>query len=664
MARIFELTTPLGKDPQGQEMLRFRAWRGSEELGRLSEFELSAVSSNPNIPLTSLLAKKVTVRVELSGGGFRFFNGHVTRFAQDGMVGRLFHYRATVRPWLWFLTRTADCRIFQEQTVPQILADVFADHPDALFENELTGKFATREYCVQYRETDFNFVSRIMEEEGIHYFFDHHEDRHVMKLVDSNFTHKPLAPRSTLAFFPPGKQARLGEEFIHAWDVALTPQPGVVALDDYDFKNPKADLGVRAQLVQGHERADSEVFDWPGEYLETETGEHLVRARIQELHSDFDRAEAECNVREMAVGRLFTLTTGPRPDQEREYLITRASYELRDNAFESSAEGPASYHCQFSVLQSQQQFSPARLTPEPKMTGPQTAVVVGTPEDEIVCDAFGRVKVLFHWDRIGKKKRKEKENADSSCFLRVTQPWAGSNWGVIFLPRRGQEVLVDFLEGDPDQPIIVGSLYNKDQMPPYDLPANKTQSGIKTRSAMNGTPTNFNEIRFEDKKGQEQLVIHAERTMLESVEGSQSVSVGGSQSITVGSNRSIKTGNEKDGVKRGDVKELVHNNHNLHVKGDSRVGVDGASTVNVTGNRIEAYGAEFSLQAANGVLVKAATITLHGTTSITLIAGGSSIVIDAGGVTVLGAPMIKLNPLGAVPPVPPTPPIAVLPDDP
>ncbi len=181
---------------------------------------------------------------------------------------------------------------------------------------------------------------------------------------------------------------------------------------------------------------------------------------------------------------------------------------------------------------------------------------------------------------------------------------------------------------------------------------------------MNGTPTNFNEIRFEDKKGHEQLVIHAERTMLESVEGSQSVSVGGSQSITVGSNRSIKTGSEKDGVKRGDVKELVHNNHNLHVKGDSRVGIDGASTVNVTGNRIEAYGAEFSLQAANGVKVKAETITLHGTSSITLIAGGSSIVIDAGGVTILGAPMIKLNPLGAVPPVPPTPPLAVLPDDP
>jgi type VI secretion system secreted protein VgrG len=664
MARIFELITPLGKDPQGQEMLRFRAWSGSEELGRLSEFELSAVSSNPNIPLTSLLAKKVTVRVELSGGGFRFFNGHVTRFAQDGMVGRLFHYRATVRPWLWFLTRTADCRIFQEQTVPQILADVFADHPDALFENELTGKFATREYCVQYRETDFNFVSRLMEEESIYYFFDHHEDRHVMKLVDSNFTHKPLAPRSTLAFFPPGKQARLGEEFIHAWDVALTPQPGVVALDDYDFKNPKADLGVRAQLVQGHERADSEVFDWPGEYLETETGEHLVRARIQELHSDFDRAEAECNVREMAVGRLFTLTTGPRPDQEREYLITRASYELRDNAFESSSAGPASYHCQFSVLQSQQQFSPARITPEPKMTGPQTAVVVGTPEDEIVCDAFGRVKVLFHWDRIGKKKRKEKENADSSCFLRVTQPWAGSNWGVIFLPRRGQEVLVDFLEGDPDQPIIVGSLYNKDQMPPYDLPANKTQSGIKTRSAMNGTPTNFNEIRFEDKKGQEQLVIHAERTMLESVEGSQSVSVGGSQSITVGSNRSIKTGNEKDGVTQGDTKELVFKNRNLHVKGESRDKIDGTSSHHVVGDEINFCGAGYHQSATNHVYLTAPHIYLEAGTGITLTSGGSSIIINSAGITITGSPLVKINPMVPTPVVTPIAPLTTPPEDP
>jgi type VI secretion system secreted protein VgrG len=666
MARTFELTTPLGKDAKGEDVLRFRALRGTEELGRLSEFDLSTVSTNPNISFTSLLGKKVTVKVELGGGGSRFFNGHVTRFAQEGMIGRFFHYRLTVRPWLWFLTRTADSRIFQEKTVPQIIEDVFDDHPAvASFQSELTEKFATREYCVQYRETDFNFVSRLMEEEGIYYFFEHQENRHLMRLFDSNSTHKTLA-KKTLHFLPPGQTARAGQEVIHSWDFAQSVLTGVVALDDFDFKNPKADLAVKAQLVQKHDQADAEVFDWPGEYIETENGEHLARARLQEIHTDFDRAEAECNIREIAVGRLFTLTNGPRADQEREYLITRASYELRDSSFESSsAEEPTSYRCQFSALQSRQQFRPERRTLEPRMTGPQTAIVVGTPDDEIVCDQFGRVKVLFHWDRIGKKKRKEKENADSSCFLRVVQPWAGSNFGVIFLPRRGQEVLVDFLEGDPDQPIIVGSVYNRDQMPPYDLPANKTQSGIKTRSAMKGTPTNFNEIRFEDKKDHEQLIIHAERTMSESVEGSQSVSVGGGQTISVGGSRSITTGKEKDGVKQGDVKELVHNNHNLHVMGDERVGIDGKSSVNVKSDSAGFCGGEFSLQGSKGILLTADKVTLQGTTSITLVAAGSSLVIDAAGVTILGSPTIKLNPNGAAPPtVSPAAQLTVPPDNP
>jgi len=666
MARTFELTTPLGKDAKGEDVLRFRALRGTEELGRLSEFDLSTVSTNPNISFTSLLGKKVTVKAELGGGGSRFFNGHVTRFAQEGMIGRFFHYRLTVRPWLWFLTRTADSRIFQEKTVPQIIEDVFADHPAvSSLQSELTEKFATREYCVQYRETDFNFVSRLMEEEGIYYFFEHQENRHVMRLFDANSTHKTLAKKS-LPFLPPGQTARAGQEVIHRWDFAQSVLTGVVALDDFDFKNPKAELAVKAQLVQKHDQADAEVFDWPGEYIETENGEHLVRARLQEIHTDFDRAEAECNIREIAVGRLFTLTNGPRADQEREYLITRASYELRDNSFEtSSAEEPTSYRCQFSALQSKQQFRPERRTLEPRMTGPQTAIVVGTPDDEIVCDQFGRVKVLFHWDRIGKKKHKEKENADSSCFLRVVQPWAGSNFGVIFLPRRGQEVLVDFLEGDPDQPIIVGSVYNRDQMPPYDLPANKTQSGIKTRSAMKGTPSNFNEIRFEDKKDHEQLIIHAERTMSESVEGSQSVSVGGGQSISVGGSRSITTGSEKDGVKQGDVKELVHNNHNLHVMGDERVGIEGKSSVNVKGDNAGSCGGEFSLQGAKGILLTANKVTLQGTTSITLVAAGSSLVIDAAGVTILGSPTIKLNPNGAAPPtVSPAAQLTVPPDNP
>jgi len=354
MARIFELTTPLGKD-----VLLFRSMHGREELARLSEFDLSAVSTRSDIGPGDLLGKSVTVKVELRNrGGYRYFNGYVTRFAQGGMVGRHYQYVLTVQPWLWFLTRTADCRIFQEKSVPEIVKEVFADHPVAVFEDGLTGTYKKREYCVQYRETDFDFVSRLMEEEGIYYYFDHQDGRHTLKLVDAYSGHKALEHKASIAYYPPGKETRADEEFIHSWTFAQSIQPGAVALDDYDFTKPKADLTVKAKLVQKHERADYEVFDYPGEYLQTGDGEHYVRARVDELHAEFDRAAAECNVREIAVGHLFNFTNAPRPDQEREYLIASASYELRDNAYESSLKEAADYSCSLTVLQSPSSSAP------------------------------------------------------------------------------------------------------------------------------------------------------------------------------------------------------------------------------------------------------------------------------------------------------------------
>jgi type VI secretion system secreted protein VgrG len=361
-------------------------------MGRLSEFDLSAVSTRADIGPGDLLGKSLTVKVELrSGGAYRYFNGYVTRFSQGGRVGRYYQYRMTVRPWLWFLTRTADCRIFQEKTVPEIVKEVFADHPVAVFEDGLTGKYGRREYCVQYRETDFDFVSRLMEEEGIYHYLDHQDGRHVLKLVDSYSGYNALEHKASIAYYPPHQESHSDEEFIHAWTLAQAIQPGVVALDDYDSKKPKADLAVKAQLVEKHEGADYEVFDWPGEYEETDNGEHYVRARIDELHADFERAEAECNVREVAVGRLFNLTNAPRLEQEREYLIVGANYELRDNAYETAPEETSTYNCTLTVLQSRQQFRPARITPRPTVKGLHSAVVVGPGGEEIWCDKYGRV---------------------------------------------------------------------------------------------------------------------------------------------------------------------------------------------------------------------------------------------------------------------------------
>jgi type VI secretion system secreted protein VgrG len=560
MARQIELTTPLGPN-----VLLFRAMHGREELGRLSEFELSALSTRGDINPGDLLAKNVTVSVALVTGGHRYFNGYVTRFAQGGMFGRYHEYRLTVRPWLWFLTRTADCRIFQEKTAPEIIK--------AVFEDGLTGRYAKREYCVQYRETDFNFVSRLMEEEGIYYYLEHGDGRHVMKLVDSYSGHKALENAASIPYYPPHGRTHADEQYIRSFTCTQSIQPGAVALDDYDFTKPKADLTVKAKLIEAHERADYEVFDYPGEYAEIDDGEHYVRARVDELHAEFDRARAECNVREIAVGGLFNLTNAPRPDQEREYLVVRADYTLRDDAYETSAEEGAAYDCAFVALQSGQQFRPVRITPEPRVQGPQNALVVGPAGEEIWCDKYGRVKVQFYWDRYGKK------DENSSCWIRVSHPWAGGTWGMVALPRIGQEVLVDFMEGDPDRPIITGRVYNADQMPPYALPANKTQTGTKTRSSKGGGPANFNEIRFEDKKGSEQLYIHAEKN--------QDIEVENDETHWVGHDRTKTVDHDETTHVKHDRTETVDNNETITVHANRTETVDMNETITIHANRTE-----------------------------------------------------------------------------
>src|SRR5262245_62144597 len=308
MARMIELTSPLGKD------LLFRSLHGHEELGRASEFQLAALSTRKDIKPTELLGKTVTIKLELVKGGYRYFNGYVTRFSQGETVGRYYEYRMIVHPWLWFLTRTADCKIFQEKTVPDIIKEVFADHPVAVFDDALTGKYSQREYCVQYRETDFNFVSRLMEEEGIYYYFEHSDGKHTLKLVDSDSGHKTLENKATISYYPPGRAPQTDAEHIQVWTSRQSIQPGAVALHSFDFEKPKADLGVKSRLLQQHERADYEVFDWAGDYVQADHGDHYVRLRVDELHSDFERSEAESNVREIAVGRLFTLSNAPRRD--------------------------------------------------------------------------------------------------------------------------------------------------------------------------------------------------------------------------------------------------------------------------------------------------------------------------------------------------------------
>ena len=519
-----EITTPLGAD-----VLLFHAMHAREELSRVSEYQLDLLSLKHDINLDQILGKNVTVKLALQSGETRYYNGYVTRFSQGGMHGRYRRYSATVHPWLWFLSRTADCRIFQEMTVPKIVEKIFSEHPTAAHKNSLTGSYPTWTYCVQYRETDLNFVCRLLEQEGIYFYFTHVDGKHTLVMADSYSAHAPFQGKA-VPFLDPDVVARPDIEHISSWSLTREIQPGLYVHDDYDFERPSVELRAQKAVSRSYTPSTYEMYDYPGEYLVKAEGEATASVRIDEFGAQFETAQATANVRAINVGSLFTHEKNPRADQNREHLVVSATYDLEFSDYEAMPErGGADYRCSFVAMSSKQQFRPRRLTPKPSVQGPQTAVVVGPAGEEIYTDKYSRVKVLFHWDREGEKKKDE----NSSCWVRVSQPWAGKAWGGVAIPRIGQEVIVDFLEGDPDQPIITGRVYNAEQMPPYALPANKTQTGIKTRSSLGGTPDNFNEIRFEDKKGDEQLFIHAEKNQDIEVENDETHWVGHDRKKTI-----------------------------------------------------------------------------------------------------------------------------------
>jgi type VI secretion system secreted protein VgrG len=569
MPRVMEIVTPLGED-----VVLFHGMNGREEMSRLFEYHLDLLSSKHDIKLDDILGKNVTIKVALPDDSTRFFNGYVTRFAQGGMHGRYRRYEAIVRPWLWFLTRTSDCRIFQEMTVPDIIKSVFADHGMADVKVELTSTYHKWTYCVQYRETDFNFVSRLMEQEGIGYYFRHTDGHNTLVLTDSTSKHTPADGYEKLSFISPEEVVRSDDEHISSWDFARDIQPGVYVHDDYDFERPSVELKTNKPLPRGYTPSDYEIYDYPGMYIQKPDGEQYAHVRIDELGTQYELAKAQTNARGLAVGALLTLENHPREDQNREYLVVAANYHLTFSDYEALPEsGGTRYSCGFSLMPSSQQFRPRRQTPKPFVQGPQTAVVVGPGGEEIYTDKYGRVKVQFHWDRRGKK------DDNSSCWIRVSHPWAGKQWGAIAIPRMGQEVIVDFLEGDPDQPIITGRVYNAEQMPPYDLPGNKTQSGVKSRSSLGGSAANFNEIRMEDKKGSEQLFIHAEKN--------QDIEVEHDETHWVGHDRKKTIDHDETTHVKHDRTETVDNNETITVHGQRTETVDKNETITIHMNRGE-----------------------------------------------------------------------------
>ncbi|MEO6237659.1 MAG: type VI secretion system tip protein TssI/VgrG [Vicinamibacterales bacterium] len=560
MPRVMEIATPLGED------LLFHSMTATEEMSRLFTYDIGLLSSRDDIPLDEILGQNVTVKLALPDDTTRYYNGYVTRFTQGGRFGRYNTYYAQVRPWLWFLTRTADCRIFQEQTVPQIIKTVFGDLGANDFKLELTGTYRKWTYCVQYRETDFNFVSRLMEQEGIGYYFRHSDGKNTLVLTDTATKHTPVVNYETLPYIRPDEHVRPDFEHVAQWRFGRNIQPGAYVHDDYDFEKPAVDLMTKKPLPRGYKPSDAEIYDYPGIYMLKPDGQQYADVRIEELGAQFEIASATTNARGLTVGSLLTLENHPRDDQNREYLIASATFNLRFNDYEALPDaGETAYQCSFTAMPTSQQFRPKRITPKPFVQGPQTAVVVGPAGEEIYTDKYGRVKVQFHWDRLGKK------DENSSCWIRVSHPWAGKAWGAIATPRITQEVIVDFLEGDPDQPIITGRVYNADQMPPYDLPAHKTQSGMKSRSSLGGTPANFNELRFEDKKGSEQVFLHAEKN--------QDIEVENDETHWVGHDRT----------------KTIDHDETTHVKHDRTETVDNNETITIGVNRTESVGVNESI---------------------------------------------------------------------
>jgi type VI secretion system secreted protein VgrG len=571
--RLVQVDSPLGGD-----VLLLQSMEGREELGRLFHYELDLTSEDRSITFDQLLGKPMGLNLELHDGGKRYFHGIACSCRQLTGHGQFAGYRVSLRPWFWLLTRTSDCRIFQSNTVPDIIKQVFRDLGFSDFEDSLSGSYREWEYCVQYRETSFDFVSRLMEQEGIYYYFRHEKERHVLVLADDYGAHSTVADYASVPFYPPDRQMRERDHF-YDWQLAREVQPGSLELNDYDFQRPQASLEVRSSVSRSHSNGDHRLYDYPGEYVQSNDGEHYARTRIEAIHSQFERVQLRGRARGLGSGHLFKLTGYERDDQNREYLVVSARYHIHQEPYESGAQDLSEqFTSELDCMDASQAFRPLPLTPMPIVRGPQTAVVVGPGGEEIWTDQYGRVKVHFYWDR------HDQSNENSSCWIRVSQAWAGKNWGAVQTPRIGQEVIVSFLEGDPDRPIITGRVYNAEQTVPYKLPANATQSGVKSRSSKDGSPANFNEIRMEDKKGAEQLFIHAEKN--------QDIEVENDETHWVGHDRAKTIDNDETVHVKHDRTETVDNNETIKIGVDRKETVGNNETISIGVNRTEDVGSD------------------------------------------------------------------------
>ena len=633
---LFKLETPLGENK-----LLLKSFRGSEGVSRLFRFELDLLSEDNNIAFTDIIGKNVTITVKQADGSPRYFNGVISRFGQGGADETFTTYHAEMVPWLWFLTRAADCRIFQNKSIPDIIKEVFSDLGFQDFSDSLKATYDARDYCVQYRETSFNFVSRLMEENGIFYFFKHDQSKHTMVLGDDPEANDECPTQNQFRFYV-DPTAVLDEDIVSGWHAEQELRTGKSTLTDYNFTTPSTDLRAETATIDsvgGNSQFDT--YDYPGEYLTKGDGQNLSKIRMQEEEAVHLVFHGNSDGRSMVSGYTFTLAEHYRDDMNTSYLLTEIDHVGVSAAYENARPDQEDHYSNsFRCIPASVPFRPQRVTVHPTISGPQPAVVVGPSGEEIYTDQYGRVKVQFFWDRQGKK------NEHSSCWIRVSQLFAGKGWGAMFLPRIGQEVLVDFLEGDPDQPVVTGRVYNADQTTPGELPDKMNVSGWRTHSTKGGGEHDSNVLAFDDTKGKEVFYMRAEKDMAIRVQNNEDTHVMNNQTITVDGDRveAVTKGNEKVEIKEGNrTHQVTMGDETLTVKkGDRSVEVsmgDDNHKVSMGDRNVEISMGSDNLKICMGDqstkldLGASATDALQ---SITLTVGQSSIKIDQMGVTIKG----------------------------
>lgn len=602
---------------------------GQEELGRLFNYELDLVTDDPALDFDRILGENVTVRIQLSEDKARYINGYVARFASGGLKRGLRAYTATVVPWTWFLTRTSNFRIFQNIKVEDVIKQIFEIHGFADFKLNLHESYRTWEYLVQYRETDFNFISRLMEQEGIYYYFIHENGKHTIVLADSSSSHDPLEG-DPIPFFPPQEAEASRGPHVWGWEVERLVQPGAVSLTDYNFQKPSSSLLVRSVQARKHAASTFEMFDYPGEYPEFSDGERYAALRVDEHHSRFETIHAEGNVRGMTCGCKFKITDEQSylnpADTKREYLLVSMSLSVTEPEDFGGGGGDEAFSISMLSIPAEQAFRAARTTPKPIVQGLQTAIVVGPAGEEIYTDELGRVKVHFYWDRHGKAD----ENA--SCWVRVAQTISGKQWGSLYTPRIGHEVIVEFLEGDPDRPLVTGSVYNASNKPPYVPKEMATVSTFKSNSSKGGG--GFNELRFEDKKGEEQIFVHGEKNLDIRIKNDAFELIGNDRHLVVKKDQIEHVENNREELVDKDHKEKIGKDRHLKVIGKEAKEVGKSLSLTVKDDVAEVFKKNQSTEVTKDLYIKATNICIEATTNITIKVGQSHIAIEASGIKI------------------------------